>query len=255
MKNRKKTVLLTNDDGYQSEGFSALRDALESRYFVVAVAPDRERSAISMAITLNQPLRVKKVSENTFGVSGTPSDCVNIAMQEILDERPDFIVSGMNFGENISFDVLYSGTVGAAFSGHMYGIPSLAVSLIPDRSRTDRDSYDIQKGVEITLQVLDAIIQQSSNHIVYNLNIPYLNNGEIVATSLGRKRYRPDVMRRTDPRGRDYFWLGTGQPIYEMDEGTDVWAVLNGYISLSAIRYDLNCSGDELNRLKDLLRT
>ena len=252
MNYRKKSILLTNDDGYQSHALIALRNSLEDLYNVTIVAPDRERSAISMAITLNQPLRVKEVSDNTFAVSGTPSDCVNIAMQEIMEERPDFILSGMNFGENISFDVLYSGTVGAAFSGHMYGVPAMAVSLIPDRSRTDEDIYDIQKGVEVTLTVLESIIRQSSNHIVYNLNIPYLNNGEIVVTSLGRKRYRPDVEKRTDPRGRDYFWLGTGHPIYDMDEGTDVWAVLNGYISLSAIRYDLNCSA-ELKKLEQLL--
>ena len=252
MNYRKKSILLTNDDGYQSHALIALRNSLEDLYNVTIVAPDRERSAISMAITLNQPLRVKEVSDNTFAVSGTPSDCVNIAMQEIMEERPDFILSGMNFGENISFDVLYSGTVGAAFSGHMYGVPAMAVSLIPDRSRTDEDIYDIQKGVEVTLTVLESIIRQSSNHIVYNLNIPYLNNGEIVVTSLGRKRYRPDVEKRTDPRGRDYFWLGTGHPIYDMDEGTDGWAVLNGYISLSAIRYDLNCSA-ELKKLEQLL--
>ncbi len=252
MNYRKKSILLTNDDGYQSHALIALRNSLEDLYNVTIVAPDRERSAISMAITLNQPLRVKEVSDNTFAVSGTPSDCVNIAMQEIMEERPDFILSGMNFGENISFDVLYSGTVGAAFSGHMYGVPAMAVSLIPDRSRTDEDIYDIQKGVEVTLTVLESITRQSSNHIVYNLNIPYLNNGEIVVTSLGRKRYRPDVEKRTDPRGRDYFWLGTGHPIYDMDEGTDVWAVLNGYISLSAIRYDLNCSA-ELKKLEQLL--
>jgi len=254
MNNRKKTVLLTNDDGYQSEGLNGLREILADRYHVVVVAPDRERSAISMAITLNQPLRVKHVSPDVYGVSGTPSDCVNIAMQEILGGRPDFIVSGMNFGENISFDVLYSGTVAAAFAGHMYGIPSMAVSLIPDRSRTDRDEYDIEKGARVSLRVLDAIINQGDNHIVYNLNIPYPDNGVIAVTTLGRKKYRPDVERRVDPRGRDYFWLGTGQPIYEMDEGTDVWAVLNGYISLSAIRYDLNCRGDELEKLRELLR-
>lgn len=252
MNNRKKSILLTNDDGYQSHALIALRNAMEDVYNVTVVAPDRERSAISMAITLNQPLRVKKVEENTYAVSGTPSDCVNIAMQEIMEVRPDFILSGMNFGENISFDVLYSGTVGAAFSGHMYGVPSMAVSMIPDRTRTDEDIYDIRKGVEVTLQVLDVIVKNSSSNIVYNLNIPYLNNGEIVVTSLGRKRYRPDVERRTDPRGRDYFWLGTGHPIYEMDEGTDVWAVLNGYVSLSAINYDFNCAG-EIQKLENLL--
>ena len=252
MSKRKKSILLTNDDGYQSHALIALRNSMEDLYDVTVVAPDRERSAISMAITLNQPLRVKQVEEKTFAVSGTPSDCVNIAMQEIMEERPDFILSGMNFGENISFDVLYSGTVGAAFSGHMYGVPSMAVSMIPDRTRTDEDIYDVAKGVEVTLRGLESIIHNCSNHIVYNLNIPYLNNGEIVVTTLGRKRYRPDVERRTDPRGRDYFWLGTGHPIYDMDEGTDVWAVLNGYISLSAIRYDLNCDV-ELEKLENLL--
>ena len=125
-----KTILLTNDDGFYSPGLTSLKTELEKNYRVWVVAPDREKSAISMALTLNHPLRVNRVAENVFAVNGTTCDCVNIAVRKILPQKPDFVVSGMNLGENLSEDIFFSGTVGGAFAGHLYGIPSLAVSLI-----------------------------------------------------------------------------------------------------------------------------
>lgn len=239
------TILLTNDDGYLSEGISVLRERLSTEYRVYLVAPDRERSAVSMALTLNRPLRVKEFSRDSFCVNGTPIDCVNLALHKILPTPPDFIVSGMNFGENISFDVFFSGTVAGAFSGHLYGIPAMAVSLIPDNPDKGGEIYNIEQGADISLRVLRKILPRRNTKIVYNLNIPFRNNGKIMVTSMGYKKYKPDVEVRKDPRGKNYYWLGTGNPVYHPDEGTDVWALQNGYISLSVIKYDLNCRQEQ----------
>jgi 5'-nucleotidase len=243
-----KTILLTNDDGFYSKGLTSLKALLEKKHLVWAVAPDSEKSAISMALTLNQPLRVNQVEENVYAVNGTTADCVNIALQKILPRRPDFIVSGMNLGENLSEDVFFSGTVGGAFSGHLYGIPSLAVSLIAGLGQYQQQSYEFDQGAEITAKVLEKLIACDHDDVIYNMNIPFPNRGEIAVSSLGSKRYTPDIVERTDPRGRKYYWIGTGTPNYSGQKGSDIWAVQNQYISLSIIKYDLN-SQAEMGRL------
>jgi 5'-nucleotidase len=245
-----KTILLTNDDGFYSQGLSALQAELEKHYQVWVVAPDREMSAISMALTLNRPLRVQQIAAKVFAVNGTTSDCVNIAMQKILPQPPDFIVSGMNLGENLSEDVFFSGTVGGAFSGHLYGIPSLAISLIANAGHSQPLEFQFDAGARVASRILDRLMSCSHANVVYNVNIPFPNRGEIALTRLGNKRYTPDIVERIDPRGRAYFWIGTGTPSYSGSEGSDVWAVQNGLVSLSIIQYDLN-SKEELQRLAD----
>lgn len=248
-----KTILLTNDDGFYSKGLTALQAELEKTHRVWVVAPDREMSAISMALTLNRPLRINSVAENVFAVNGTTSDCVNIALQKILPARPDFVVSGMNLGENLSEDIFFSGTVGGAFSGHLYGIPSLAVSLIAGLGQVQRQEFDFTAGARITSRVLDLLLDHAHDHVIYNLNIPFPNSGKVAVTTLGSKHYTPDIIERTDPRGRKYYWIGTGMPNYQSQDGSDVWAVQNGYVSLSIIKYDLN-SREERERLAGTFR-
>jgi 5'-nucleotidase len=243
-----KTILLTNDDGFYSKGIRALQSELQKKHRVVLVAPDREKSAISMALTLNHPLRITQVEDNVYAVNGTTSDCVNIALQKILPTQPDFVVSGMNLGENLSEDVFFSGTVGGAFSGHLYGIPSLAVSLIAGLGQYQQQEFEFASGASITAKVLDKLLCSSHDNVIYNLNIPFPNCGQIALTTLGNKRYTPDIIERTDPRGRKYYWIGTGTPNYTTCEGSDIGAVQNGFISLSIIKYDLN-SKEELDRL------
>jgi 5'-nucleotidase len=244
-----KTILLTNDDGFYSKGIRALQSELQKKHRVVLVAPDREKSAISMALTLNHPLRLSQIEDNVYAVNGTTSDCVNIALQKILSTKPDFVVSGMNLGENLSEDVFFSGTVGGAFSGHLYGIPSLAVSLIAGLGQYQQQKFEFASGANITAQVLDKLLGCSHDNVIYNLNIPFPNRGEIALTKLGSKRYTPDIIERTDPRGRKYYWIGTGTPNYSPCEGSDIFAVQNGFISLSIVKYDLN-SKEELERLE-----
>jgi len=243
-----KTILLTNDDGFYSKGINALRDELQKEHRVFVVAPDREKSAISMALTLNHPLRVNEVEDRVYAVNGTTADCVNIALQKILPAKPDFVVSGMNLGENLSEDIFFSGTVGGAFSGHLYGIPSLAVSLIAGLGKFHQQEFECAAGAAITARILKKLLRCSHDDVIYNLNIPFPNIGKIAVTSLGNKRYTPDIIERTDPRGRKYYWIGTGAPNYSSSEGSDIWAVQNGLISLSILKYDLN-SMEEMDRL------
>ena len=239
-----KSILLTNDDGCLSEGIMGLRSRLSRNFEVTIVAPDRERSAISMALTLNRPLRIESVREKIYAIDGTPADCINVAVQKILKRKPDFIISGMNLGENLSEDVLFSGTVGGAFAGFLYGIPSMAVSLIPDFQDPEKPFYDIEMAAEKTLNILNKLIPLGKI-AVYNVNIPSMNNGKIVVTSLGRKRYKPEIIEKRDPRGKLYYWIGTGNPEYQGEKGSDIWAVKNHYTSVSVIQYDLNCGVDK----------
>lgn len=235
-----KTILLTNDDGVYSEGIVRLKDYLSKTHDVYIVAPDRERSAISMALTLNHPLRIERLNEKIYATDGTPADCINVAIQKILPLQPDFIISGMNFGENLSEDIFFSGTVGAAFTGYLYGIPSMAISLIPEPNQTHPGNDQVRQGAEITQVILTKLLFAKKIPVVYNVNIPAQNNGKILLTSLGNKRYKPEVIEKKDPRGKMYYWIGTGDPIYQGDKGSDIWAVRKGYISLSTIYYHLN---------------
>jgi len=250
-----KTLLLTNDDGILSPGLQHLKNFFSTDYDVYVVAPDRERSGISMCLTINQPLRLSRLGQKEFAVDGTPSDCINIALQGIMPKRPDFIISGINHGENLCEDVFFSGTVAGAFIGHIYGIPSLAVSLVtdktgPDKKNSDDEPPDFATGARITGRVLEKLLRLNNTNVVYNLNIPPHagRNSKIKVTPLGFKRYNPSIVERVDPRGRKYYWIGTGTPVNTGDNGTDLHAVVNGDIALSILKYDLN-DAEEMNKL------
>ena len=224
-----KTILLTNDDGFYSQGIIALKTELEKKYRVWVVAPDREKSAISMALTLNHPLRISQVEENVYAVNGTTADCVNIAMQKILPTRPDFIVSGMNLGGKPFGRYLFPGQWAVPFPVTCTAFPPWPVSLLAGLGQYQKQNFEFALGAEISAKVLEKLIAFPHNGVIYNLNIPFPNHGEIAATLLGNKRYTPDIIERTDPRGRKYYWIGTGTPAYSRTaKATDVWAVQNG---------------------------
>lgn len=247
----KKTILLTNDDGILSSGIQHLKSHFSASgdYDVYVVAPDRERSGISMSLTINRPLRLTRLGEKDVAVSGTPADCVNVALQKILPHWPDFIISGMNEGENLCEDVFFSGTVAGAFTGHMYGIPSLAVSLIASKE----GGFEFEKGARITGQVLESLMPLNNTAVVYNLNIPSnaVEENNVVVTYPGLKRYKPSIVERVDPRGRTYYWIGTGTPDLNGDNGSDLHAVENGNVSLSVLKYDLR-DIDEMKKLEEV---
>ncbi|MCP4221471.1 MAG: 5'/3'-nucleotidase SurE [bacterium] len=249
-----KTLLLTNDDGYLAPGLQRLKEILSTKYDIYVVAPDRERSAISMSLSINHPLRMKQMAEKEYMVDGTPSDCITIALDKVLPARPDFVVSGMNMGENLAEDVFYSGTVAAAFSAHIYGVPALAVSLTGNKEKRIHAGADFnfREGANVTVDILEKILPLQNLDIVYNLNIPNPFSGHVAVTAVGRKQYRPSIVERVDPRGAAYYWIGTGSPKDTGMENSDLQAVEAGHASLSILKYDLNCF-DQMKKLTEVM--
>jgi len=239
-------ILLTNDDGYASEGIQVLADALETMAEVWVVAPDSEQSAVSHALTLNRPLRIDRLAERRFTVDGTPTDCVTLAVSSLLeDRRPDLVVSGINFGANMGVDVHYSGTVSAAFEGVILGCPALAVSAVRGEGMSFHVAADFAR--EIAAWIVRHGLPAST---LLNVNVPLGRPRGVRLTSLGVRRYTEDVTRQLDPRGREIYWIGGGEPIWEEIPGTDFHEVGDGYISVSPLHLDM--TGD---RFLDKLRS
>ncbi|HHU69396.1 MAG TPA: 5'/3'-nucleotidase SurE [Thermoanaerobacterales bacterium] len=238
-------VLITNDDGIYSEGIKLLAKKFSSFGKVFVIAPDRERSAISHAITFHHPIRVEEVNfgENNikaWSANGTPADCVKLALDILLPQKPDIIISGINRGANLGNDIFYSGTVSAALEGTLSGIPSIAVSLSIKNNTKDYE-LDYTNAVNFTqktaLKVLESGVPSTT---ALNINVPNTNsiNGTAV-TKLGRVQYKNCFVKRIDPRGKIYYWL-SGDIIEEtQDNDTDVWAVRNNYISITPITLNL----------------
>ncbi len=231
-----KTVLITNDDGIGAEGLGALVRALEGIGRVVIVAPEQEQSASSHAITLDKPLRIKEHSPSRFSVSGTPTDCVILAIHGILSRKPDLVVSGINHGPNMGEDVTYSGTVAAAIEGCILGINSMAVSL----TAWEGASFDGAASAARQLaRVLSAT--RGGKARLWNVNVPAIPARDIQGikvTKLGSRVYNDIIIRKKDPRGKDYFWIGGAEPGWNTGESTDFAAVSAGYVSVTPLRLD-----------------
>jgi 5'-nucleotidase len=242
-------ILVTNDDGIYSEGIRKLADALRGIGDVVVVAPDREQSAASHALTLNRPLRLIKLKENEYIVDGTPTDCVNLAVLKLMrDERPDIVVSGINFGPNLGDDVTYSGTISAAFEGALLNIPSIALSALVGEGF----SFDAcaNFAAELTRIVLAGDRDPS---IILNVNFPVSFHG-VRVTRLGKRVYSEGVIERLDPRGRKYYWIGGDPPTWHPGTGTDFEAIQAGYISITPLHLDLT-HHESIERLRFLEET
>lgn len=230
-------ILLTNDDGFYHETIQILFRRLWRLGRTYIVAPDREKSACSLSITLRQPLRVQHVKPRVWAVEGTPVDCIYFALQEFLPRRPDLIVSGMNPGPNLGQqDINYSGTVAGALQGTFHGIPSIAVSLLADaRGRLD---LKYAAGIVETIAA-DVLASGLPEGIALNVNIPPPPAKGVKITRLGWKFYDPDIIEKTDPRNASYYWIGTGTPRRVGDAGTDVMATHDGYITLTPLHTDM----------------
>ena len=240
-------ILVTNDDGIYSEGIRKLADALRPVGQVIIVAPDREQSAASHALTLNRPLRLLELETDEWIVDGTPTDCVNLAVLKLLKEsRPDIVVSGINFGPNLGDDVTYSGTISAAFEGALLNIPSIAFSALVG----EHFSFDpcAAFAADLTRIVLDG---PRDPGIVLNVNFPTREFKGVRVTRLGKRVYSEGVIERLDPRGRKYYWIGGEQPTWHHEQGTDFEAVQNGFISITPLHLDLT-HHDSIPRLKYL---
>jgi 5'-nucleotidase len=228
-------ILVTNDDGHFSPGIHALADALRSLGDVVIVAPQTEASAVGHALTLRRPLRVEQMSEGVYAVDGTPTDCINIAIDQILTHKPDLIVSGINKGFNIGDDVTYSGTVAGALEGALLGFPSIAVS-----QQFTRDAWDFSAAAACAARVAEQLLRQPVRGRTFlNINVPQGEIKGIKATVQARRNHITKVARREDPRGRAYFWIEEAVDEWDLDENSDHHAVKAGYISVTPLQPDL----------------
>jgi len=240
-------ILVTNDDGFSSQGISALMTALEGLGELWMVAPDGEQSAVSHALTLDRPLRVRRVAERRFAVNGTPTDCVTLGISNLLGDRPpDLVVSGINRGGNMGVDVHYSGTVSAAFEGVILGYPAIAVSQVVGEGMSWEASAALAR--ELAAWVLEHGLPDST---LLNANVPLGVPRGLKLTRLGVRRYTEGVVEQLDPRGRRIYWIGGGEPVWEAIPGTDFHEVGHGYISVTPLHLDMTAVG-VLDQLKDL---
>ena len=234
-------VLLTNDDGFSAPGLLALEQALRAVARVAVVAPERNWSASGHSKTMHKPLRVDQVTrEDGFTVlvtTGSPADCVALALLGLLPETPNVVVSGINPGANVGQDLTYSGTVGAAMESVIDGVHGIAVSL--DTYEPSDYGPAAEFGAHLAAVVADS---PCGEPLLLNVNVPALPRGEIrgvKATRLGRRLYRDALVKRRDPRGRAYYWIGGEPPSGVPDEGTDIGALAQGYISVTPLLLDL----------------
>lgn len=230
-----KRILITNDDGINSPGIMALKQALIPLGKVIIVAPDRDNSAISHALTMNRPLRLHALQKDLYCLDGTPTDCVAVALNKIFKKLPDLLVSGINSGANIGDDISYSGTVSAAIEGTMYSVPSLAVSITGEPPFSYESTYDIIR--ELAAKTLENGLPANT---LMNVNIPagtHINGLRV--TRQGRRIWKQSVQEVADPRGRIHYWIGGGVPLLDAGRDTDVHAISNGYVSVSPIHLDL----------------
>ena len=234
-------VLLTNDDGIWAPALVALRECLAPFGRVITVAPDRDQSATSHSLTLHRPFRIHRHDEDTYSVDGTPTDCVVCAFYGLLDVKPDLVISGINHGPNMGEDVFYSGTVAAAIEGTLQGAPSIAASLVT-RERTDfRDAAAFVARI-----AREALARGIGPRRLLNVNLPFRPWDAIsgvMVTRLGSRRYRDTLIKKVDPRGRAYYWIGGEDPVWESTPGTDFQAVHDGWISVTPLRLDLTDDG------------
>ncbi|MCC7107304.1 MAG: 5'/3'-nucleotidase SurE [Chloroflexi bacterium] len=238
-------ILVTNDDGIDSEGLAALNQAVEALGPTVVLAPNRNWTASGHTKTLDRPLRVVpvKLTDGTPGYAcdGAPSDCVALAMLGYLDEKPDLVVAGINKGPNLGGDVTYSGTLAAAMEGVVFGVPSIAISLC------DYYEWDFTYAAQFAGQlVADCLRTGLDGDVLLNVNVPSLPADRIrglQVTKLGKRIYASRLLKRQDPFGKDYYWFAGDEPTGAHDEGTDILAVHEGYVSVTPILMDLTDHG------------
>ncbi len=230
-------ILLSNDDGFIAPGLKALHQRLSQQFELMVVAPDRDRSAASNSLTLDSPLRLIKRGDNFYSVNGTPTDCVHLALTGIYNNAPDIVISGINAGANMGDDVIYSGTVAAAMEGRSLGLPAMAVSL---NSFQPQYFATAVEAVVVLLRQLSDFGEKSDT--ILNINVPDIPWGEIKgfqATRLGKRHKAEPVIKSEDPRGNDIYWVGPPGKKQEAGEGTDFYAVEQGYISVTPLHIDL----------------
>lgn len=228
------SILVTNDDGVRAPGLAALARAFEGLGDVIVVAPDREQSGASHALTLRQPLRIERITDRWYAVDGTPTDCVNLAFFQIFERVPDLVVSGINAGYNLGEDTTYSGTVAAALEGRILGAPSVAVS-----TEARADDAQFARAAAIALRIAREVLARGLPYDgLLNVNVPPDPRGYRV-TRQGRRMLRQGLQARQDPKGRDYYWIGLAPYEWHPDPLADHTAVTAGHVSVTPLHADL----------------
>lgn len=244
----KPLILVTNDDGIQAPGIKILADALEPLGELWVYAPDRQQSAVGHGVSLHRPLRVHELRERWYMVDGTPTDCVMLAVRDLLARKPDLVVSGVNPGANLGDDVTYSGTVAGAYEGMLLGICSFAVS---DVSYTP---VHMETAGRVARAVAESLLRQRlPKDTVLNVNVPDLPYEElrgVAVTRMGKRDYQDDIVRREDPRGGVYYWIGGAEPSHVEEEGTDFEAIEHRKVSVTPLHRDVTNYG-ALNALNE----
>jgi 5'-nucleotidase len=229
-------ILVTNDDGIQSPGITALAHVLSAIGEVWIVAPDRERTAVAHAVTLHKPLRLHRVASRTFAVNGTPVDCVNLALLKVMPKPPAIVVSGINKGVNLGDDVMYSGTVSAAMEGTILGVPSVAVS------QEGQDEFRFAVGATYAARIVQLVLDRGlPEETLLNVNIPDRPRHAIKGvriTCLSRRRFHNPIIEKLDPHGRKYYWIAGKRVSWSRSKDADHEAIEEGLVSITPIRLD-----------------
>ena len=238
----KPVILITNDDGVTAPGILNLVEAVKDLGKIVVVAPDKPQSGMGHAITIGQPLRLHKINSidnvETWSCTGTPVDCVKLAVDKVLHRKPDICLSGINHGANHSINVIYSGTMSAAVEAAIESIPSVGFSLLD--YRIDADFTGARKFVRIIVEKM--LSTKLDKHTVLNVNIPAVAPELLKGFKICKQayaKYEEDFIERNDPHGRHYYWL-TGEFVnFDKGKDTDVWALANNYVSVVPVQFDL----------------
>jgi 5'-nucleotidase len=235
-------IFVTNDDGIEAPGLKTLVEVLGSLDEVYVVAPDRERSAIGMAITLHRPLRATQVADHAFSVDGTPVDCVDLAISTLLPKRPKLLVSGINQGQNIGSDIHFSGTIAAAKKGTFLGIPSIAVSLALEQAQEPTPAMHYETAAAIVCRIAKQVIASGMpDQILLNINVPNYPLSQIKGIEMTRQdlgTYSANAIKRLDQRGRLYYWIGGERAQIDQGEDTDLHAIRNQRVSITPVQLD-----------------
>jgi len=241
-------ILVTNDDGIGAEGLLTLKNALTCLSEVLVVAPDREQSGTSHSLTLNHPLRLREVAESFMSIDGTPTDCVLLACNGLLKNKPDLVVAGINHGPNLGEDVIYSGTVAAAIEGVLQGVPSIAISV------AGRAPYSFDVASSFAIKLARMVLGGGNSQTLLNVNVPNLPVGNISRvriTKLGNRVYRDLLIKKVDPRGKNYYWIGGDEPSWRSAEDTDCRAIEEGMISVTPLMLDMT-DYDKISEMEKL---
>lgn len=241
-------ILVTNDDGINSAGIKALAQSLMALGDVTVVAPFNDMTAVSHSLTLHSPLRIEKHADHHYSVTGTPTDCVVLAINTILkDNLPDLVVSGINKGANLGDDVHYSGTVAGAMEGTLYGIASIAISL------AGREPYDFEPAAQVAQKIVEKVLRTGlPKGTLLNVNVPRTHTFKgIKITKQASRTAGTEIAECVDPRNRPYYWIGLGAVAWNQEEGTDILAVKEGFVSITPLKNDIT-NYQYLSQLTDL---